>query len=117
MIIIQSLDASKSILKLKKSLKTLSSGQKTQKKPKKPKKPKKTQKNPLGWFFFIKKTGFFQPWGKWFPLQFFLPCVVCSLWSQRYGSGSFYHHAKIVRKTLIPNFCHFSMTFYLRKMM
>ena len=23
--------------------------------------------------------------------------------SQRYGSGSFYHHAKIVRKTLIPN--------------
>ncbi len=22
--------------------------------------------------------------------------------SQRYGSGSFYHHAKIVRKTLIP---------------
>jgi hypothetical protein len=21
---------------------------------------------------------------------------------QRYGSGSFYHHAKIVRKTLIP---------------
>jgi hypothetical protein len=24
--------------------------------------------------------------------------------SQRYGSGSFYHHAKIVRKTLIPTF-------------
>ncbi len=24
--------------------------------------------------------------------------------SQRYGSGSFYHHAKIVRKTLIPYF-------------
>jgi hypothetical protein len=23
--------------------------------------------------------------------------------NQRYGSGSFYHHAKIVRKTLIPN--------------
>jgi hypothetical protein len=23
--------------------------------------------------------------------------------SQRYGSGSFYHHAKIVRKTLIPS--------------
>jgi hypothetical protein len=22
--------------------------------------------------------------------------------SQRYGSGSFYHHAKIVRKTLVP---------------
>jgi hypothetical protein len=22
--------------------------------------------------------------------------------SERYGSGSFYHHAKIVRKTLIP---------------
>ncbi len=22
--------------------------------------------------------------------------------SQRYGAGSFYHHAKIVRKTLIP---------------
>ncbi len=22
--------------------------------------------------------------------------------SQRYGSGSFYHHAKIVKKTLIP---------------
>jgi hypothetical protein len=23
--------------------------------------------------------------------------------SQRYGSGSFYHHAKLVRKTLIPS--------------
>ncbi len=23
------------------------------------------------------------------------------------GSGSFYHHAKIVRKTLIPTFCDF----------
>ncbi len=29
---------------------------------KNPKKPQKTQKNPLGWFFFFFKTGFFQPW-------------------------------------------------------
>jgi hypothetical protein len=31
-----------------------------------------------------------------------------------YGSGSFYHQAKIVRKTLIPTvlLCDFFMTFY-----
>ncbi len=41
--------------------------------------------------------------------------------SQRYGSGSgscsgsgsFYHHAKIVRKTLIPNILLLFLTFYL----
>ena len=36
--------------------------------------------------------------------------------SQRNGSGSFYHHAKIVRKTLIPtvlSLCDFFLTFYL----
>ncbi len=33
------------------------------------------------------------------------------------GSGSFYHQAKMVRKTLIPMFCDFFMTFYLWKMM
>ena len=35
--------------------------------------------------------------------------------SQRYGSGSgsFYHHAKIVRKTLIPTFLLLFLTFYL----
>ncbi len=33
--------------------------------------------------------------------------------SQRYGSGSFYHHAKIVRKTLIPNILLLLLTFYL----
>jgi len=37
--------------------------------------------------------------------------------SQRYGSGSFYHHAKIVRKTLIPSILWLFLTFYLRKMM
>ncbi len=26
--------------------------------------------------------------------------------SQMFGSGSFYHHAKIVRKTLIPTICY-----------
>jgi hypothetical protein len=31
----------------------------------------------------------------------------------RYGSGSFYHQAKIVRKTLIPTVCDFFITFYL----
>ncbi len=38
--------------------------------------------------------------------------------SQRYGSGSgfFYHHAKIVRKTLIPTIL-WLLTFYLWKMM
>jgi hypothetical protein len=40
--------------------------------------------------------------------------------SQRYGSGSFYHQAKIVRKTLIPtvdSYCYVTsfMTFYHRK--
>ncbi len=38
--------------------------------------------------------------------------------SQRYGSGSFYNQAKIVRKTLIPMlFCDFFMAFYLWKIM
>jgi hypothetical protein len=38
--------------------------------------------------------------------------------SQRYGSGSFYHQAKIVRKTFIPTVLwFFFMTFYLWKMM
>ncbi len=39
--------------------------------------------------------------------------------SQRYGSGSgsFYHHAKIVRKTLIPSVLWLFLTFYLWKMM
>jgi hypothetical protein len=41
--------------------------------------------------------------------------------SQRYGSGagsgSFYHHAKIVRKTLIPTILWLFLTFYLWKMM
>jgi hypothetical protein len=29
----------------------------------------------------------------------------CGSTSQRYGSGSFYHHAKIIRKTLNPTIC------------
>jgi hypothetical protein len=33
------------------------------------------------------------------------------------GSGSFHHHAKIVRKTLIPNILLLFLTFYLWKMM
>jgi hypothetical protein len=33
------------------------------------------------------------------------------------GSGSFYHHAKIVRKTLIPTILLFFMTFLSLKMM
>jgi hypothetical protein len=33
--------------------------------------------------------------------------------SQRYGSGSLYHQAKIVRKTFIPTVCYFFLTFYL----
>ncbi len=39
--------------------------------------------------------------------------------SQRYwsGSGSFYHHAKIVRKTLIPTILWLFLSFYLWKMM
>ncbi len=37
--------------------------------------------------------------------------------SQRYGSGSFYHHAKIVRKTLIPPILWLFLNFYLWKMM
>ncbi len=41
--------------------------------------------------------------------------------SQRYGtgsgSGSYYHHAKIVRKTLIPNIFLLFLTFYLWRMM
>ncbi len=35
--------------------------------------------------------------------------------SQRYGSGSFYHPAKIVRKTLIPLFCDFFLPFNFEK--
>jgi hypothetical protein len=39
--------------------------------------------------------------------------------SQRYGSGtgSFYHHAKIIRKTLIPSILWLLLTFYLWKIM
>ncbi len=37
--------------------------------------------------------------------------------SQRYGSGTFYHHAKIGRKTLIPTILWLFLTFYLEKMM
>jgi hypothetical protein len=39
--------------------------------------------------------------------------------SQRYrsGSGSFYHHAKIVRKTLIPTILWLFLTFYRLKIM
>jgi hypothetical protein len=48
----------KVFVKLKKALKTLSYGKK---KPKNPKKTKKNPKNPLGWFFFFKNPGFFQP--------------------------------------------------------
>jgi hypothetical protein len=33
--------------------------------------------------------------------------------SQRYGSGSFYHHATIVRKTLIRTILRLFLTFYL----
>ncbi len=37
--------------------------------------------------------------------------------SKKYGSGSFYGQAKIVRKTLIPtNLCLFHDFFYLRKL-
>jgi hypothetical protein len=45
----------KVFVKLKKTLETLSSGQKN------PKKTKKTQKNPLGWFFFLKTRVFSNP--------------------------------------------------------
>ncbi len=37
--------------------------------------------------------------------------------SQRYGSGSFHHHAKIVRKTLITSVLWPFLTFYLWKIM
>jgi hypothetical protein len=37
--------------------------------------------------------------------------------TQRYGSGSFYNHAKIVRKMLIPTILVLFETFYLRKIM
>ncbi len=36
---------------------------------------------------------------------------------QRYGSGSFYHHAKIIRKTLNPTILWLFLTFYLWKIM
>ncbi len=44
---------------------------------------------------------------------------LCGSISQRYGSGSssLYHHAKIVRKTLIPTIFWLFVTFYLWKMM
>jgi hypothetical protein len=48
----------KVLVKLKKSLKTLSSGQKNPKKPKKNQKTPPQKKNPLGWVF-LKKPGFF----------------------------------------------------------
>jgi hypothetical protein len=105
-IIIYSLDAPKSIRETEKTLKTLLSGQKTQKNSKKPKKPKKNQKNPknpLGWFFFFyKKTRVFSN-----PATEQCSGSTCFLppgSGQRYGSGSgsFYHHAKIIRKTLNP---------------
>jgi hypothetical protein len=55
----------KVFLKLKKTLNPSLLGKKNPpKNPKKPKKPKTTQNNPknlLGWFFFKKKPGFFQP--------------------------------------------------------
>jgi hypothetical protein len=35
--------------------------------------------------------------------------------SKRYGSGSFYYQAKMERKTLIPIFCDFFMTFFFEK--
>jgi hypothetical protein len=54
----------KVLMKLEKTLKSLSSGQKNPKKPKKnPKNPKKTQKNPLGWVF-LKKTRVFSNPGR-----------------------------------------------------
>jgi hypothetical protein len=55
----------KVFVKLEKTLKTLSSGQKNPKKPKKnqktQKKTPKKQKNPLGWFFFLKTRVFSNP--------------------------------------------------------
>jgi hypothetical protein len=49
------------------------------------------------------------------PNVFGTPGSVSGPISHRYGSGSgsFYHQAKIVRKTLIPTFCDFFLTFYL----
>ncbi len=38
-------------------------------------------------------------------------------WPPGSGSGSFYHHAKIVTKTLIPTILWLFLTFYLLKMM
>jgi hypothetical protein len=38
------------------------------------------------------------------PYVFMPPGSASGPISQRYGSGSFYHQAKIVRKTLIPTF-------------
>jgi hypothetical protein len=37
--------------------------------------------------------------------------------NQRYGSGSFHHHAKKQEKPLVLLFCDFFVTFYLRRMM
>ncbi len=53
------------------------------------------------------------------PLVFGPPGSGSGSTSQRYasGSGSFYHHAKIVRKTLIPTILWLFLTFYLWKMM
>ncbi len=64
-----SLDAPKSICETEKNPKNPlvraekpKRPKKKQKNPKNPKQTKKTQKKPLGWVFFFKKPGFFQPW-------------------------------------------------------
>jgi hypothetical protein len=61
-IIIQSLDAPKSIRETEKNPKNpLVRAKKPKKNQKTQKNPKKTQKNPLGWVFFLKTRVFFQP--------------------------------------------------------
>ncbi len=60
MIIILSLDAPKSILETKKTLKLSLLGKNTYKK----KITQKNPKNPLGCFFFFFNPGFSQPWLK-----------------------------------------------------
>ncbi len=61
MIIIQSLDALKSIRETEKNPKTLSSGQKNPKKPKKTPKTQKKPKKPTGLGFFKKNRVFSNP--------------------------------------------------------
>jgi hypothetical protein len=65
-IIIESLDAPKSIHETEKNpinpLVRAKKPKKTQKKPKNPKNTKKKPKKPTGLGFFFKKPGFFQPW-------------------------------------------------------